>query len=367
MTTQTFKLKIVLTGGGTAGHVMPHLALLPEMKKRSWHVFYIGTSRIEKHLISECSIPFYTICAGKLRRYFSIENFLDLFKCGVGFFQSLYYLLRLKPDLVFSKGGYVSVPVCLAAKVLGIPVATHESDVTPGLANKIIIKVAHKIFYSFPQSKKYLPKDAFYIPLPVRAELFQGSKDRALKLCDFKNEDLRPVVLIIGGSQGASRLNQIFLSSQEKFLKIFRVIHLTGKGKQTGLKVPSSYYEIEYAGEELKDFLALADLVVSRAGANSIFEFQALNKPMVLIPLSQGSRGDQVVNAKAFEEKGLALVLAEKDLTSESLLFTCEEALQVLEIFSEVSALEASQEALKNRNTFLDQLAGVCVKLRQIG
>ena len=186
-------------------------------------------------------------------------------------------------------------------------------------------------------------------------------------MCDFKNEDLRPVILIIGGSQGASRLNQIFLSSHEKFLKMFRVIHLTGKGKQTCLKVPSSYYEIEYAGEELKDFLALADLVVSRAGANSIFEFQALNKPMVLIPLSQGSRGDQVVNAKAFEEKGLALVLAEKDLTSESLLFTCEEALQVLEIFSDVSALEASQEALKNRDTFLDQLVGVCVKPRQIG
>lgn len=366
MTSQSLKLKIVLTGGGTAGHVMPHLALLPEMKKRSWHVLYIGTSRIEKHLISGHGVPFYTISAGKLRRYFSLENFLDLFKCGIGFFQSLYYLLRLKPDLVFSKGGYVSVPVCLAAKMLRIPVATHESDVTPGLANRIITRVAHKIFYSFPQSKNYLPQNAFYIPLPVRAELFQGSKDLALKLCGFRSEDPRPVVLIMGGSQGASRLNQAFLSSKEKFLKVFRVIHLTGKDKQTGLKVPNSYYEKEYAAEELKDFLALADLVVSRAGANSIFEFQALNKPMVLVPLSQGSRGDQVVNAKAFEEKGLALVLAEKDLTSESLLFTCEEALQVLEIFSDVSSVEPSQEALTNRNIFLDQLEGICVKSSQV-
>lgn len=352
--------KIVLTGGGTAGHVMPHLALIPEMRQRSWNVAYIGTKKIEKTLVSEAAVPFYTIQAGKLRRYFSFQNLLDVFRCFIGFIQSLYYLLRLKPDLVFSKGGYVSVPVCLAAWVLGIPVLTHESDVTPGLANRIIAKVAKKVFYSFPQSKKHLPEGALYTPLPVRDEIFRGSREEALRLCGFEANDKRPVVLIMGGSQGAQAINQAVVRASGEFFKFFRVIHLTGAGKSVALESSSSYYQQEYAKNELKDFFALADLVVSRSGANSIFEFLALHKPMILIPLVAGSRGDQVVNARAFEEKKLALVQFEKDLTPENFLLLCKKALTTLETSSEETP---SKEALNNRNALLDSLEALSIKI----
>lgn len=352
---QCGNFKIVLTGGGTAGHVMPHLALLGEMKARSWEVSYIGTAAIEKELVTREGIPFYTIKAGKLRRYFSFQNLLDVFKCFFGFLGSLYYLFRLKPDLVFSKGGYVSVPVCLGAWILRIPIATHESDVTPGLANKIIMKMTKKVFYSFPQSKKYLPQHAEHVLLPVRRELFEGSKEKALSLCDFEEGDKRSVILVMGGSQGALTLNKALIQGAPELLEKYRVIHITGRGKKTSYENKGSYCQKEYAKEELKDFLALADLVVSRAGANSIFEFHALSKPMVLVPLAQNSRGDQIVNAKCFAEKNWAVLKDEKNLNPASLLSACDKA--ILNCFSEKESLEIKKNhQIKNQKFFLDKL-----------
>lgn len=347
--------KIVLTGGGTAGHVMPHLALLEEMKNRSWDVSYIGTYSIEKELMTPHNIPFYTISAGKLRRYFSIKNFFDIFRCFWGLLQSLYFLLKIKPDLVFSKGGYVSVPVCLAAWILRVPVVTHESDVTPGLANKILMKIAIRIFYSFPQSKKYLPSHSEYLRLPIRKELFTGSKQRALDFCNFKEEDMRPVVLIMGGSQGSVSLNEVLLKSLDILLAKYRVIHITGKNKQTSYTNDGSYFQNEYVKEDLKDLLSLADVVISRAGANSIFEFLALSKPMVLIPLVQGSRGDQVVNARCFVENNWATLLFESKLNSQDLFFAIDKEYSEQKN-QENSLVEQEQLQIENERAFLDKI-----------
>ena len=348
------KTKLVLTGGGTAGHVMPHLALLPAMKKRSWELFYIGTNGIEKSLIEKEGLPFYTIKAGKLRRHFSFQNFFDVFKVFWGTFQSLYYLLKIKPDLVFSKGGFVSVPVCFAAALLRIPVVTHESDVTPGLANRLIMKVAGKILYSFPETKNYLPSEAEYVGTPIRQELFQGSQKKAFDFLDFSPEDKRAVLLVMGGSQGALRLNEVLREALPVLLEKYRVIHMTGKGKKTGENIPGSYFQLEYASRELPDLLALADLVISRAGANSLFELKALAKPMILVPLSHGTRGDQVVNARSFEKQGWATYRFEKDLSPELLLKLCQKGLE--SPASEGSSLAEEQEK-KRHESFLDKLA----------
>ena len=349
-------LKIVLTGGGTAGHVMPHLALLREMKKLSWSPIYIGTDAIEKELMTQAGLSFHTISAGKLRRHFSIQNFFDIFKCVWGFVQSLFYLMKIKPDLVFSKGGYVSVPVCAAAWFLRIPITTHESDVTPGLANKIIMKMTKNVFYSFPRSKKHLPASAKFVPLPVRDELFEGSKEKALELCRFDQKDKRPVLLLMGGSQGALRVNQLLLASFDQLQEKFRVIHVTGRGKKTSLESKGSYFQLEYAKEELAHFLALADLIVSRSGANSLFEFRALGKPMLLFPLVLQSRGDQIINAECFEEEGLALVRFEDKLSSRDFVSSCLEAYKLFEKSKSLDLKEAAEVHQNEKRIFLKKL-----------
>ncbi len=312
--------RIVLTGGGTAGHVMPHLAILPEMQRAGWQILYIGSSGIEKKLASGAGIAFYTISAGKLRRYLSLQNFFDLFKVGLGFLQSLWGLWRFKPDLVFSKGGFVGVPVALAAKLLGIPVLIHESDLTPGLANRIVSRFAAKIMYSFPESEKYLPRSkAVHTGTPIRSDLGSGDKFKARQLCGFAGEAEKKVVLVAGGSLGAAAINDVIAQNLTHLTERYQWIHLTGQGKRTVLNQPG-YASFEYLGSELKDVLALADFVVCRGGANSIFEFLALKKPMLIVPLEKGSRGDQIDNAKSFAKMGWAHVLYEKDLSAASLL-----------------------------------------------
>lgn len=327
MNTTKKPLKIVLTGGGTAGHVMPHIALLPEMKNRQWSVFYIGSSGIEKTLIEAQKIPFYTIPTGKLRRYFSMQNVTDLFRILGGVVCAGMHLLKLKPDVVFSKGGFVSVPVSFAAKLLGIPVITHESDVTPGLANKLICPLATKIIHAFPETSRYLPASKAVLGgIPVRQELHKGSKATGLELCNFSADDPRPIVLCMGGSQGAKRLNEAIRDALPDLSKKFRIIHLTGTGKDLSIS-HEGYKGFEFVSDELKDLLCLADLVVGRAGANSIFELLELRKPMLLIPLVVGSRGDQVLNAKSFVNEGWALTLEEKNINSDSLLASLEQLL----------------------------------------
>ena len=311
--------KIVLTGGGTAGHVMPHVALLEEYEKLGYKVYYIGTDGIEKQIISAYpNVEYRSIRAGKLRRYFDVQNFFDIFNILVGFFQSLIYLISIRPRLVFSKGGFVSVPVSYAAKIIGTKVVTHESDVTPGLANKLLKPVVSKYYYAFEETGKYLPSSiSKRVGIPIRADLFKGDKQKGLSMCGFTPE--KPVILVMGGSLGAQRLNEALKDNLDSLLNIFQIIHITGKGKSLDI-VKSGYKSFEFIQDGLEDIFAATDIVVSRAGANSLFEFLDLKIPMLLIPLEIGSRGDQVLNAESFKKQGFAEVLRETELTKDKLL-----------------------------------------------
>lgn len=315
--------KIVMTGGGTAGHVTPNIALLPALKEAGYEIQYIGSyNGIEKELIEAQNIPYNGISSGKLRRYFDPKNFSDPFKVVKGYGQAVGLLKKIKPDIVFSKGGFVSVPVVLAAKTCGIPAIIHESDITPGLANKIAIKGAKKVCCNFPETLKYLPQEkAVLTGSPIRRELLSGKPENAYKLCGFPTQK-KPVLLIIGGSLGSKAINEAVRKVLPELLKDFYIIHLCGKGNlDESLIGTTGYAQFEYAREELTDMLALADLAISRAGANSICELLALHKPNILIPLSAAaSRGDQILNAKSFAKQGFSYVIQEEDVTDEVLL-----------------------------------------------
>lgn len=313
--------KIVLTGGGTAGHVTPNIALLPGLLQKSFDIHYIGSYRgIEKELIEAENIPYYGISSGKLRRYLDLKNLSDPFKVVKGLAQSIRILRKIKPNIVFSKGGFVSVPVVLAAKFCRIPVIIHESDLTPGLANKIAIPSAQKVCCNFPETLKYLPKEkAVLTGSPIRRELLSGNPDDARSYCRFDYE--KPVLLIIGGSSGAKAINDVIRAQLPDLLKNFQIIHLCGKGNlDNSLNHVKGYAQFEYVSQQLKDMFALASLVISRAGANAICELLALHKPNILIPLSAAaSRGDQILNARSFEKQGFSYVIEEENLTADTL------------------------------------------------
>lgn len=315
--------KIVMTGGGTAGHVTPNIALMPALKEAEYEIEYIGSvNGMEKGLIEAQNIPYYGISSGKLRRYFDWKNFSDPFRVLKGYFQAKKLMKQLKPDVVFSKGGFVSVPVVLAAKKKHIPAIIHESDITPGLANKIAIRGAKKVCCNFPETVKYLPADkAVLTGSPIRRELLKGDASKALALCNFPDHD-KPVLLIIGGSLGSKIVNEAVRKILPELLNDFYVIHLCGKGNlDHQLEGLLGYAQFEYANEELADMFALADIAISRAGANSICELLALHKPNILIPLSAAaSRGDQVLNANSFKKQGFSYVIEEENLTESSLL-----------------------------------------------
>ncbi len=314
--------KIILTGGGTAGHVTPNIALLPRLREAGFEITYIGSyNGIEKQLLKEQKIPYYGISSGKLRRYFDIKNFSDPLKVIKGLGQSIRLMRKLKPDLVFSKGGFVSVPVILAARFCHIPSIIHESDLTPGLANKLAIPNAAKVCCNFPETLKYLPEDkAVLTGSPIRSELLSGNKENARKNCHFTNE--KPVLFVVGGSSGSKFINDTIRGLLPELLKTYQIIHMCGKGNiEESLNRTAGYKQYEYIGAELSDIFALADLVISRAGANSICELLALQKPNILIPLSaNASRGDQILNAQSFEKQGFSVVIEEEVITPEKLL-----------------------------------------------
>ncbi len=313
---------IVLTGGGTAGHVTPNIALIPKLQEKGFQISYIGSyNGIEKSLIQELGIPYYGISSGKLRRYFDIKNFSDPFRVLKGYSQAKKLMKQLKPDVVFSKGGFVTVPVVLAAKKRKIPAIIHESDMTPGLANKLCLSSATKICCNFPETVSTLPADkAVLTGTPIRQELLHGDKEAARNFCGFSSD--KPVLLIIGGSLGAASVNENVRKILPELLKEFQVIHLCGKGKtDSSLEHTAGYVQYEYIKEELPDLFALADIVISRAGANAICELNALAKPNLLIPLSaNASRGDQILNARSFERQGYSMVLEEEEITESVLM-----------------------------------------------
>ena len=314
--------KIVLTGGGTAGHVTPNIALLPSLEKAGYEVAYMGSyDGIEKKLISDFDIPYKGISTGKFRRYLDIKNLTDPFRVVKGFSEARGFLKEFLPDVVFSKGGFVSVPVVRAAASLKIPCIIHESDMTPGLANRLCIPVAEKVCCNFPETLKMLPpQKAVLTGSPIRAELAQGNKLAGLDLCGFTAN--KPVIMVIGGSLGAASVNKVVREALPKMLMDFQVVHLCGKDKIDNLLLNTAgYKQFEYIKSELKDLFAMADLVISRAGANSICELLALKKPNILIPLpSASSRGDQLLNARSFEAQGFSIVINEDDLTASLLV-----------------------------------------------
>ncbi len=318
---------IVLTGGGSAGHVTPNIALIPALKKAGYDIFYIGSyNGIEKKLIEDYNIPYFGIATGKLRRYFDPKNFSDPFRVLKGFTEAVKLLRKIQPDVVFSKGGFVSVPVVRAAGFLKIPYIVHESDMTPGLANKLSMTGARKICCNFPETLTSLPADkAVLTGTPIREELGMGSREEGKKLCGFTDD--KPVLMVIGGSLGAQSVNETVRYALPRLLPDFNVVHICGKEKMDNLKLSvPGYKQFEYVKNELKDIFAMADIVVSRAGANSICELLALKKPNILIPLStKASRGDQMLNARSFEQQGFSLVIDNDDLDEDILVETIQD------------------------------------------
>ncbi len=313
--------KIVLTGGGTAGHVTPNIALLPELRKAGYEIHYIGSKDgMEKALIEKEGIPYYGISAGKLRRYLDAKNFTDTFRIVKGFNEAMKVLRKIKPDMVFSKGGFVSSPVVWAAKIKKIPVVIHESDMTPGLANKLSLPFAQKICYTFPETSKHIPQGkGVFTGLPVRDSLLKGDAEQGRRVCGFK--DSKPVIVVIGGSQGSVRINTAVRESLKDLTSRFNLCHICGKGNMDEkFKNTPGYKQFEYVSDELRNIFAMADVVISRAGATVIFELLALKKPNLLIPLSaNASRGDQILNSRSFEKQGFSRVLEEEKLTAGSL------------------------------------------------
>ena len=312
--------KIILTGGGTAGHVTPNIALLPALKAAGYEIVYIGSkSGMEKELIENCGIPYHGISSGKLRRYIDTKNISDIFRVVKGIGQASALIHKEKPDVIFSKGGFVSVPVVIGGYLNHVPVIIHESDITPGLANKLSLPFASKICVTFPEALKHLKSDKGVLTgTPIRSELFKGNREKGLKMCGFKGN--KPVILVMGGSQGSVAINTAVRSALDRLTDKFDIVHLCGKGHLDKEINNPSYKQFEYISSELKDLLACADAVVSRAGSNSICEFLSLGKPMLLIPLSRtASRGDQILNAKSFKEHGFAAVLEEENLTDDTL------------------------------------------------
>ncbi|MFR5601813.1 MAG: undecaprenyldiphospho-muramoylpentapeptide beta-N-acetylglucosaminyltransferase [Lachnospiraceae bacterium] len=331
---------IILTGGGTAGHVTPNLALIPSLKELGYEIHYIGSYQgIEKKLIENTGIAYHGISSGKLRRYFDLKNFSDPFRVLKGYGEAISLFRKYKPDVVFSKGGFVAVPVVLAAKHFKVPTIIHESDMTPGLANKICIPSAKKVCCNFPETLQYLPAEkAVLTGSPIRAELLSGDRLAGLQYAHLSSN--RPIILVIGGSLGSVTVNNAVRAILPKLLSDFQIIHICGKGNlDESLISTPGYVQYEYVDAPLRHLFAAADLVISRAGANSICEILALRKPNILIPLSAAaSRGDQILNANSFAKQGFSTVLQEEELTEDTLY-------------------QAITNTTENRQSFIDAMA----------
>jgi len=316
-------MKIVLTGGGTGGHVIPNIAIIDYLKVNypKAELVYIGSKKgMEKGLIAEKNCKFYAVETGKLRRYFSWENFIDLIRIPAGLIQSLFIIKKFKPQVIFAKGGYVSFPVVIAGFILRIPIILHESDLVPGMANKLLSKFADKICISYKESLNYFKnKDKIILTgNPVRIEITKGKKEVGYKLTHFNKE--KPILLVMGGSSGAAFINGIIEKNKQELLKKYQIIHICGKGKEIEIK-NKNYLSFQYVNEELKDLYAISDLIISRAGANSLAEIAILNKSAIIIPLSRkASRGDQIFNAESFVKNHHAELLLEEDYSDEKVL-----------------------------------------------
>jgi UDP-N-acetylglucosamine--N-acetylmuramyl-(pentapeptide) pyrophosphoryl-undecaprenol N-acetylglucosamine transferase len=352
--------RILLTGGGSAGHVTPNIALLPTLQRLDFDIHYIGRkSGIERELIEPLGIPYYPISAGKLRRYLDLQNITDIFRIVHGFFTAFFLIGRLRPAVVFSKGGFVACPVVWAAWMQRIPVIIHESDLTPGLANKLSAPFASRICFSFPETEaKLSPGKALYTGIPIRESLLSGSAAKGRSICGFTDD--KPVIMVMGGSQGAAAINDTLRAALDELLKRFNVCHLCGQGWiDASRETTPGYTQFEYVKDELPHLFAMADVVVSRAGATTLFELLALKKPNLLIPLSlKASRGDQIVNARSFEKQGFSAVLAQEELRVETLVAEITKTYTQRERYREVMRSIASVNAVEE----ITRVISACIK-----
>jgi len=315
--------RIVLTGGGTAGHVTPNIALIPELLKDGWDIHYIGTENGMEHglIAREKGVTYHSVKSGKLRRYMDIQNFTDPFKVAYGVGQSVNLIRKLRPQIIFSKGGFVSVPVVIGGWINRVPIIIHESDITPGLANRISYPFAKKVCTTFPETaKEFKGEKGIHTGTPIRRELLNGDPEKGRKLCGFTSD--RPVLMVMGGSLGAVAINEFIRKILKVLLNRFQVVHICGKKNvDPALEGIPGYKQFGYVNEELPHIMAMADIIVSRAGANSIHEFLALRKPNLLIPLPlSASRGDQILNAQSFERRGFSKMVRQEDLNEDVLL-----------------------------------------------
>ena len=345
-------MRIVLTGGGTAGHVTPHLSLIPRLKEMGYEVHYIGTENgIEHSMIASLEgVTYHTVKSGKLRRYFSWQNFVDPFKVLIGAFQSVHLMRKLKPDVCFAKGGFVSVPVVIGAWLCRVPAVCHESDLTPGLANRICTKFVKKVATTFPECAETLAPKGVHTGTPLRPELFQGTREKGLALSGFDGS--KPILLMTGGSLGAQSVNACLREALPRLLPRMDVLHLCGKGNLSKeLENTPGYCQLEFLSEDMPDALALADIVLSRAGSNTLCELLALHKPMLLVPYPKGaSRGDQIENARSYEKSGLARVLDQDKMTADTLV---EELLALLEEKDEMRSRQEKYPVKDGTNAVL--------------
>lgn len=352
--------RIILTGGGSAGHVTPNLALIPVLKAQGWTIDYIGSEHgVERSLIEAVGIPYHPIRSGKLRRYFSWQNLLDPLQVLIGIVQSFWLIRRLKPKVIFSKGGFVALPVVIGGWLARIPMVAHESDFSIGLANRLSFPFVNKICVTFSAGAQGIKNKnkVLVTGTPIREALFLGERERGLKLCGFSLDKL--CLLVIGGGQGSQVINDCVRKSLEALSPSIQVIHLCGPGKvDPTLDHREDYVQMEYAHEELADLLAASDLVVSRAGANSLYELLALAKPHILIPLPlHSSRGDQIQNARYFQNLGISQVIEESLLTTDSLVSAIQTVQSQREtILKQIAALNI-QSATQSIVTILEQLA----------
>ncbi len=351
--------RIVLTGGGTAGHVTPNLALIPTLRKEGWEIHYIGTADgIERRLVEAVEgVTYHCVKSGKLRRYFDWKNFTDPFRVIAGCFQSAALVRKIKPNIVFSKGGFVSVPVVYGAKLSGVPVLLHESDMTPGLANKLMAPFAEAMCCTFPEAAQLAGRKGRVTGTPLRTELFRGNREQGQKM--FSLTDSRPVLMVIGGSSGAQAINKAVREALPKLTTCFQVLHLCGKGNlDAEYEGAKNYHQYEYLNEELCHAYACADVLISRAGSNALCEILALKKPALLIPYPKGaSRGDQILNAQSFEQRGLSRVLMQEDMTGETLVNNVIEVYKKRGQLIDAMEREESSDGVSNVMTLIRQYA----------
>lgn len=354
------KKRILFTGGGSAGHVIVNLALIPIFYEEGWEIDYIGSyDGIEKDLIKDLTyVTYHPISTGKLRRYMSVENFKDPFKVIRGMMQSWRIIGKKKPQVIFSKGGFVSVPVVFAARMRRVPTIIHESDITPGLANKLAVPFANQVLTTFPETVDHMPeKKVEHVGAIIRDELFQGDQTKGFARTGLTND--KPILLIMGGSSGSEKINDVVRNSLDSLLQDFQIIHICGRGHVEETSIREGYVQYEYVRDELKDIFAITDIVVSRAGSNAIFEFLALRLPMLLIPLSlRASRGDQIDNARSFEDSGYAQVLEEENLSEITLVEEIMHLKEYRSVYVDQMKKYPSEKSRDRVKVLIEQIAG---------